>query len=157
MTVQSMEQLLTRHQLLRGLAPEAVALIVGCAQNVVFDPGQFLLREGESADVFYLIRRGHVAIEVHSPGQRPVVIETRGPESVVGWSWFVPPYRWTFDARAIEGVGAIAIDGACLRGKATSDPAFGFALLTRVATALLAQLQATRLRLVDVYGDAHGT
>ena len=156
MTVRSMEELLTGHQLLRGLDQEAVSLIVGCARNAVFEPGQFLLREGESADTFYLVRRGHVAIEVHSPGQRPVVIETRGPESVVGWSWLVPPYRWTFDARAIEGVGAIAIDGACLRAKATTDPAFGFALLTRVSSALLAQLQTTRLRLIDVYGADHG-
>ena len=86
------------------------------------------------------------------PGRHAVVIETRGPESVVGWSWLVPPYRWTFDARAIEGVSAIALDGDCLRTKAASDPAFGFALLTRVAAALLAQLQATRFRLIDVYG-----
>ena len=41
----------------------------------------------------------------------------------------MPPYRWTFDARALETVGAVAIDGACLRAKAQADPAFGFALL----------------------------
>jgi CRP-like cAMP-binding protein len=151
-----MEQLLTQHQLLRGLDADGVALVVGCAKNVVFEPGEFLLREGAPADTFYLVRRGHVAIEIHSPGRRPVVIETRGPESVVGWSWLVPPYRWTFDARVVDGVSAIAIDGACLRSKAASDPSFGFALLTRVSTALLSQLQATRLRLIDLYGVDHG-
>jgi CRP-like cAMP-binding protein len=151
-----MEQLLAQHQLLRGLDGDAVALVVGCAVNVVFQPGEYMLREGTSADTFYLIRRGHVAIEVHAPGHRPVVIETRGVESVVGWSWLVPPYRWTFDARAVEGVSAIAIDGACLRAKAASDPSFGYALLTRVATALLSQLQSTRLRLVDLYGVDYG-
>ena len=152
MNVRAMDQLLAEHQLLNGLDADAVALVVGCAINVVFEPGQYLLREGASADTFYLLRRGHVAIEIHSPGQRAVVIETRGAESVVGWSWLVPPYRWTFDARAIDGVSAIAIDGKCLRTKAASDPAFGSAILTRVAAALLAQLQATRLRLIDLYG-----
>ena len=152
MNVREMEQLLREHHLLSGMDADAVALVVGCAINVVFEPGQYLLREGASADTFFLIRRGHVAIEIHSPGRVPVVIETRGAESVVGWSWLVPPYRWTFDARAIDGVSAIAIDGKCLRAKAASDTAFGYAILTRVATSLLAQLQATRLRLIDLYG-----
>ena len=103
------------------------------------------------ADTFYVIRRGRVSIDVHAPGRGAEVIETVGPGSVVGWSWLVPPYRWTFDARALDDVGAIAIDGACLRAKALADPAFGFALLSRVSAVLLERLQATRLRLLDLY------
>ena len=53
----------------------------------------------------------------------------------------------------MEPVGAIAIDGACLRGKADADPAFGYALLQRISTMLLDRLQSTRLRLLDLYGD----
>ena len=148
----SMTEILADHPFLGGLPHDGIALIVGCAKNVVFDAGALLLSEGGAADTFYMIRRGHVAIEVHAPGRGPIVIETVGPGAVVGWSWLVPPYRWTFDARAIDGVSAIAIDGKCLRTKAASDPAFGYAILTRVAAALLAQLQATRLRLIDLYG-----
>ena len=55
-----------------------------------------------------------------------------------------PPLPWQFDARAIEAVGAIAVDAACLRSKAETDPAFGYALMKRVAVVLLERLQATR-------------
>lgn len=146
-------ELVASHPFMAGLSADDLALVVGCARNTVFQPGDLLCVEGASADTFYLIRRGRVSIDVHAPGRGSIVIETVGPGDVVGWSWLVPPYRWTFDARAQDPVGAIAIDGACLRGKAGTDPALGFALLSRVSTELLARLQATRMRLLDLYGD----
>ena len=121
-------------------------------RNVAFRPGALLLAEGDQADTFYLVRRGRVAIEVHSPGRGAIVIETVGPGGSVGWSWLIPPYRWQFDARATEPVGAVAVDGACLRAKADADPALGYALVQRVAGVLLGRLQSTRLRLLDLYG-----
>ena len=113
----SLAELVSAHPLLAGLPGEAVASVAGCAQNVSFNPGDLLLAEGDPANTLYLLRRGRVAIEVHSPGRGPIVIETVGPGAVVGWSWLVPPYRWHFDARAVEAVGAVAVDGACLQGK----------------------------------------
>jgi len=145
-------QLVAAHPLLAGLPGDAVASVAGCAQNVAFDPGALLLAEGDPADTLYLVRRGHVAIEIHAPGRGQIVIETVGPGAAVGWSWLVPPYRWHFDARAVGAVGAIAVDGACLREKAETDPALGYSLMKRVATVLLDRLQMTRLRLLDLYG-----
>jgi CRP-like cAMP-binding protein len=112
--------------------------------------------EGASADTFYLLRRGRVSLEVHAPGRGAVVIETVEPGAVVGWSWLVAPYRWTIDARARSRVGAVAIDGACLRSKVDADPALGYALLSRIATELLARLQATRVRSLDLYAQPGG-
>ncbi len=145
-------ELVAAHPLLAGLPGDAVVSVAGCAQNVALEPGALLLAEGDPADTLYLVRRGHVAIEVHAPGRGPIVIETVGPGAAVGWSWLVPPYRWHFDARATDAVGAIAVDGACLREKAEIDPALGYALMKRVATVLLDRLQMTRLRLLDLYG-----
>jgi CRP-like cAMP-binding protein len=151
-----MRQLLARHDFLAGIGDEALETVVGCAQNAAFESGELLCTEGASADTFYLLRRGRVSLEVHAPGRGPVVIETVEPGSVVGWSWLVPPYRWTLDARAIGPVGAVAIDGACLREKAERDPSLGYALLTRISAHLLARLQATRIRALDLYGTGHG-
>ena len=147
-----MAPLLGGHALFRDLPADAVATVVGCAQNVAFSAGQLLLAEGDEATTLYLVRRGQVAIEVHAPGRGGIVVQTLGPGSVVGWSWLVPPYRWFFDARAMTDVGAVAVDGACLRAKAESQPAFGYALLTRVSGMLLERLQATRTQLLDLYG-----
>ena len=148
----SLAELVSAHPLLAGLPGDAVASVAGCAQNTSFAPGDLLLAESDPANTLYLLRRGTVAIEVHSPGTGPIVIETLGPGAAVGWSWLVPPYRWHFDARAVDAVGAVAVDGACLRDKAQADPALGYELMKRVAGVLLERLQMTRIRLLDLYG-----
>jgi CRP-like cAMP-binding protein len=151
-----MRELIALHPFAAGLTDEHLALVSACAQNVSLRAGAMLCVEGASADTFYLLRRGHVSIEVHQAGRGPIVIETVGTGDVVGWSWLVPPYRWTFDARALEPVGALAIDGGCLRAKSLEDPVLGFALLSRVTRELLERLQATRVRLLDLYGGPDG-
>ncbi len=148
-----MAELVAAQPLFAGLPSGAAELVAGCGRNVAVDRDRLLLAEGDDATTFYLIRRGLVAVEVHGPDRGSLVVDTAGPGQVVGWSWLVPPYRWTFDARAVEPVGAIAIDGACLRAKADEDPAFGYALLQRISTMLLDRLQSTRLQLLDLYGD----
>jgi CRP/FNR family cyclic AMP-dependent transcriptional regulator len=154
--VRSIDELVGAHPFAAGLNAEHLALVAGCAHNVSLDAGAMLCMEGASADTFYLLRRGQVSIEVHQAGRGPIVIETVGPGDAVGWSWLVAPYRWTFDARALQPVGALAIDGACLRAKSLEDSALGFALLSRVTQELLERLQATRVRLLDLYGGARG-
>ena len=54
--------------------------------------------------------------------------------------------------RRSSDVRAVAVDGACLRGKCDADPAFGYELMRRFSQVMLDRLQATRLRLLDVYG-----
>ena len=150
--MKEMSEILGSHRLLAGMSSAELDFLVGCARLVSFTPGQLLLREGDAADTHYLVRRGHVAVDVHEPGRGSMVIETVGSGGVVGWSWIIAPYRWTFDARAIDAVGAVAIDAACLRAKLVADPRFGVAVLTRVSSELLSRLQSTRLRLLDLYG-----
>jgi CRP-like cAMP-binding protein len=150
-------ELVAGHRLLHGLPGDAVALVAGCARNVAVDAGALLLEEGAPADTLYLLRRGSVSLEVHAPDRGRIVVETVGPGDPVGWSWMFPPYRWHFDARALEPVGAVAVDAACLRRKADEDPVFGYALLQRVSAVILDRLQATRIRLLDLYGKEHGT
>lgn len=149
-------ELVSAHPLLAGLPGDAVEQVAGCARNRAFRSGQLVVSEGEQADTLYLVRRGRVAIEIHSPGRGPIVIETIGPGGVVGWSWLFPPYRWHFDVRAVDAVGAIAVDGACLRAKAEADPVLGQMLMSRVAQVLLERLQSTRMRVLDLYGVGDG-
>ncbi len=149
-------EIVASHPLLAGLPGDAVAELAGCARNVAYAPGELLLAEGDVADTLFLVRRGRIAIEIHAPDRGAIVVETVGPGATVGWSWLFPPYRWQFDARAIDSVGVVAVDGTCLRAKADADDAFGHQLVTRVAEVLLERLQATRIRLLDLYGADGG-
>jgi CRP-like cAMP-binding protein len=125
--------------------------LLGCASNVRFDAGQFILREGEDANYFYLIRHGKVALEIFAGHRGPITVETLEDGDIVGWSWLFPPYRWRFDARAVEITRAIALDGKCLRTKSEQDHDLGYELLKRFARIVEERLQATRLQLLDVY------
>jgi CRP-like cAMP-binding protein len=71
---------------------------------------------------------------------------------VVGLSWAAPPFRYQFDARAIDEVEAVAIDTAPLRVALAENPVLGFLFLDRLAAVMLERLQATRIRLLDLYG-----
>jgi CRP-like cAMP-binding protein len=150
--MQDLEEILAEHPFFSGFDSAHRHLVAGCARNHRFDAGRYLFREGESADEFFLIRHGRVALEIASPGHASIVIATLGAGDIVGASWLVSPYRWTFDARALEVTRAIGIDASCLRGKCDVDHDFGYAMMTRFVPILVNRLHATRLQLLDVYG-----
>ncbi len=149
--MQTIPQLLAEHPFFTGLDDEALTLMAGCAVNVHKRPGEYLFHEGEPADTFFVIRAGRVAVEMRQPTDG-VVLDTAQDGDVVGWSWLVAPYRWTFDAIATEETSAVAFDGACLRGKCEADPALGYDLLQRVVQVMSSRLQSARVRLLDLYG-----
>jgi CRP/FNR family cyclic AMP-dependent transcriptional regulator len=150
--MQEIDELLVEIDVFRGLRDEDLDLIAGCALNRVFGDGDYLLREGEPAGEFFAIRHGTVALETFVPRRGPMTIETLHGGDVLGWSWLVPPHRTVHDARALGVVRAIAFDGACLRGKCDEDPRLGYELMKRFTEVIVERLQATRLRLLDVYG-----
>jgi CRP/FNR family transcriptional regulator, cyclic AMP receptor protein len=146
-------ELVANHPVLADLPGDIASLVSGCAHNVAVTTGDRLLVEGEPVDTLYLLRRGRVSLEVRAPGRGPLVIDILGPGTAAGWSWLFPPYLSRFDARAIEPVGAIAVDAECFRAKMESDHTFGYALLKRFASIMLDRLEATEMRLLDLYGD----
>ncbi len=152
MAIIGLEQLIREHRFFKDLDPRFVALVVGCARNVHFEAGEYLFREGGPADRFFLLRQGSVALEMAAPGGGAVTIQTLGTGELVGLSWIVPPYRWAYDARAIELTRAIALDARCLRSKLAEDHDLGYEVMLRFVPVLIERLQGTRLQMLDVYG-----
>ncbi len=149
--MEDLKSSLAAHPFFADLAPKHLETIVGCAKNVRFNAGDFILREGEPADAFYLIKVGRVAVETYVPHKGPIGIDMVSEGEVLGWSWLFPPYRWHFDARALDLTRAIALDGKCLREKKEIDHELGHRLMTFFAQIMQEVLQATRLRLLDMY------
>lgn len=151
--MENLERILQEHPFLEGLKKSHIELLVGCASNVAFKEGEWIFREGEPANSFYFIRHGRVHVQTHAPHTGPVVIRSREAGEVFGWSWLVPPYKWHFDARAVEVTRAIALDGKCLRTKCEEDHDLGYEIMKRFALVIAERLEATRLQLLDVYGN----
>ena len=77
---------------------------------------------------------------------------TVGEGEIVGVSWLIPPYRWTYDAKALDLVRAIGMDATCLRQKSEDDHDLGYEMMKRFVPVLVERLQTTRLQILDVYG-----
>ena len=152
--MQTIEDLIAETPALSGLAPEHIAVIAGCGQNDTQVADAFLLREGEREDVFYILRRGTVALETFVPQRGPVTVQTLHDGDLLGWSWLIPPYRTAFDAHVLETAHVVRFDAACLRGKIEADPALGYDLLRAFVPVMVERLQSTRLQLLDVYASA---
>jgi len=153
MKKEGLEKIIAEIPLFRGLDEDYLRLIAGCASNVRFEQDQMIFREGQRADQFYAVRHGQVAIEVFVPQRGPSTIQTLGQGDVLSWSWLFPPYENQFDARCLSLVRALAFDGECLRGKCEKDPGLGYEFMKRFAKILVDRLRATRLQLLDVYGN----
>jgi CRP-like cAMP-binding protein len=156
MEKENLTEILRQHPFLHNVADEHMQTIVGCASNVRFAEGAYLIREGEIANKFFLIRSGRVALEIDVSGRGGLRIQTVGPGEVLGWSWLISPYRWHFNGVAVMDTRVIALDAECLRNKCENDKHFGYEMLKRLAVVMEKRLEATRMQLLDLYGTTAG-
>jgi CRP-like cAMP-binding protein len=153
MEMEGLERIIKAHPFFAGLPDAFSEVVCGCAKNTRFSAGQYLFHEGEPADWFYLIRHGRVALQLTAPGRGAVIFQTVAEGELAGVSWLIPPYRWTYDANAIDDTRAIAVNAACLRRKCEADHDLGYEMMKRFMPVLIQRLQATRLQILDVYGN----
>jgi CRP/FNR family transcriptional regulator, cyclic AMP receptor protein len=151
--METLERIITEHSFFAGLDQAFLNLVVGCASNVRFAAGTYIFKEGDEANAFYLIREGKVALEIYAPQRKPIMVDTLDVGDILGWSWLLPPFQWKFNAHAITGLRAIALDGECLRTKCEENHDLGYELLKRFAKIIERRLEATRFQLLDVYGS----
>ncbi len=150
----TLREMLAGSHVLAGLPERVLDEMAGCGKLAHFDAGATVHEAGQPAGTFHIIRHGRVSIELVPPGRPPVVVQTRRDGDAIGWSWLFPPYRWHFDAVALELTRVISLDGECLRGKCRQDMELGYHLMSRFAEIAVGDLEMTRLQLLDVYGHA---
>lgn len=143
--------LLAAQPFLAGLTRSQLDKLSFWTKKSYFHAGARLFEEGGRADRFWILREGHVTLDTHVPGRPDAVVETLGPGAVLGWSWLFHPYRWHFGASAVETTLALELDGPGVRSLCEHDPVLGHLLVSRFMGLVVDRLQATRLRLLDLY------
>jgi len=142
---------LSSHTFLVGLTQDALARLSTCASVNEFQAGTRVFSEGGRADRFWLIIDGHVTLDAYVPGRGTVVIETLGAGMVLGWSWMFPPYVWHFGATSAQLTRTVEFDGTAVGAMCEQDSALGYELTRRFMQVVIDRLQATRIRLLDLY------
>jgi CRP/FNR family transcriptional regulator, cyclic AMP receptor protein len=139
---------LAAHPFLRGMPDDRLSVLAEYACDVRFPARYRLFEDGGSATRFWLIQSGHISLDLHIPGEGPVVIETIGMGELLGWSWLFPPYRWAFGAVSATPVEAFEFDAPAVRGACAADLELGYEFSQRISRVLARRLQATRVRLI---------
>jgi CRP-like cAMP-binding protein len=148
--IKPIESAVAGHRFLHGLKPEQLRLLADSAMRIPYDAGEFIFREGDPANRFYLIEEGRVCLESPRQDEIAVPIQFIGPGDVLGWSWLFPPYYWHFDARVVEPTTAIFFYGSRLREQCEQDHDFGYEMMKRMTQVVIHRLQATRKELLSL-------
>lgn len=140
------------HPLFAGLSEVQRDAMAACATTRAFKPGDVLLQEGACADRFHVLLSGTVAVQIAAPGRGRITLQTLHGGDVLGWSWLIPPYRWSFAATAKEPTEAVVFDAPSLRRVIAADHEIAFHLLPRFVAVMADRLHAARLQMLDLYG-----
>ena len=141
------------HPFFHGMSEKNLRTIASLTTRIHFAQDSVVFREGDSANWFYFIQDGRLALESVMCGRRRIAVQTIGPGEVLGWSWLFEPFMWHFDARATAATDALVADAKRLREECDRDAGLGYELTKRIAQVVIDRLQATQLRLRNFHGE----
>ena len=150
----SIAQQLGESKLLSGLAPEFLGFLTEHARTLHVDQDRVVFHTGDRAHHFYLVASGHVSIEVAAIEGPSLQLQDLGPGMVLGWSWLIPPNRWSFQARAKTPIDIIEINGDAVLAECERNPKFGYELLKRFSALMSERLQHARQRMIEEWRPA---
>jgi CRP/FNR family cyclic AMP-dependent transcriptional regulator len=150
MTNGSALQVLGAHPFAAGFEPEHRSRLAEMTRQVHFEPNQIIFREGDDYSVFYLLVEGMVALELEIPGH-VLRVQTLYAGDVFDWSALLLHAGKHFQARALDRVTALAVEGEELLASFKTHPDFGLAFMLRLMGVVSERLRATRMQLLDMY------
>jgi CRP-like cAMP-binding protein len=123
--------------LLHGLPPNEAECVLALGVRGVLTPGQELFHLGQTADSIYLVTRGRLRLTLPMQvlsRQENVLVEERSSGETVGWSGWIPPYRFSLSAAAVLETEVIAFSREALNRYFESHPETGLAVWQNLAS-----------------------
>jgi CRP-like cAMP-binding protein len=149
MSKQSIVDYLSTHAFFSNMDSDYVKFLSSSVTELQMKEGEVLFQYGKRADKFYLLRKGQVSIQVPALMGPTLDIQTISDDQILGWSWLMPPYRWSFQARALEDSDVLEFDGSAILARCEEDPKFGYELFKRFAALMSERLDAARQKMMD--------
>ena len=141
--------LIAQQPFFKGLSEPHLRLLTESAMVTEFKAAQWIYRQGDPANRFYLILDGKVLIESEVKERDMIPIRTLGPGDNLAWAWLFPPYYMHFSACATEPTRAIFFYGTRLREQCEANHELGYQLMKRIAEVVVHNLNATQQRLLE--------
>lgn len=155
MTKRPIAECLSEQTFFSGLSTGLISFLAGCASGRQIKSGQVLFSLGERADRFYLILSGSIRVEIAAIMGPALKVQSLGSGQILGWSWLIPPHKWSFQARAEAQSNLLEFDGQKVLARCDEDPKVGYELLKRFASLMSERLEAPR-QIMTSGGDVSG-
>ena len=140
--------------LFADLAPEFIEFLAQAATRVKLSPDQVVFRHGDRAEKFYVLVSGRVAVEIPALYGPALEVQALSSNEALGWSWLIPPYKWSFQARVEEDTELLEFDGKALLILCDQEPRFGYQLMRRFAALMSERLDAARKAMMSQWTPA---
>jgi CRP/FNR family cyclic AMP-dependent transcriptional regulator len=149
MNDQSTAEYLSAHEFFSELSEDVLNFLGEHSSTCEIKKGHILFRQGENANKFYVVRHGIISIRMPAIMGPALEIQTLGKNQVLGWSWLISPYKWSFQAIAEEDSALLEFDGTAILARCEQEPKFGYELLKKFAMLMSIRLDAARQKMMD--------
>lgn len=124
-------------EILQGLTESELESIVWIFQEENLPEAMSLCEEGARADQLYILEQGSVWIRSKKMGQ----LNVNTPGKIVGWSFLVPPYRYTASAQTTSPSRFLVIKSPDFYYLIHKEPKLGVKVMDN-----LARIMASRFK-----------
>lgn len=149
MTPSELLQVITDAPVFADLSQDFAERLAAHAQIREVDAGTPLFRAGEPAEHFFLLIAGEMTVEIPAVAGPSLEVQHLRPVRVLGWSWLLPPYRWSFNARAETDCRVLEFDGKAILAECESDAEFGYAVIKRFSALMAERLDAAHRKMIE--------
>ncbi|MDG2167004.1 MAG: cyclic nucleotide-binding domain-containing protein [Opitutales bacterium] len=130
-----------------------VSFLESIVSTEYVEAGHNVFLRGGSADKFYVILAGTVSLQLLNKESGALPLMNLNSGELIGWSWFVPPHQWNFDALALNPCELLAFDATSVRRRMDWDNGFGYRVMKSLALTMHDRMTATRLQLIRHHDD----
>ncbi len=135
----------------KDMPASLIQSLVDAGQVKEYKTGKCLFKQGDDAKHFYIVLSGRVAVEIPSIYGPPLVVQKLDENKVLGWSWLISPYKWTFEANAETDLQVIEFNGQQLLAACEADANLGYQLMKHFATLMSERLHEAREKMMDTW------
>jgi len=123
----------------QGLKDEELKIVAQFCQELQVPEKNALCEEGARADKLFILEEGTVSIRF----QKGATFEIHGPGTILGWSFLVPPNRYTASAVTVTPSRLLMIKSPDFYELVHKDSRLGLKIMDRLAQVVSGRLKAS--------------
>jgi CRP/FNR family transcriptional regulator len=138
-------RLLKQSELFKKVPPEELKAILHTAQEITFDPGTIIFSQHSSAERFYVLDEGLVALKTSFSDGLEITYEMiRKKGESFGWASLFEPFKHTTTAICLEKTKALVFGRKPVYRLFPQHPVLGFRVMQNLCILLARRLERTR-------------